>query len=376
MRVLHVYRTYFPETKGGLQEAIRQICRGTSRFGTDNTVYTLAKRPLPTRVRIDEATVVRCRSVVEIASCDLTGFRGVGVFRQLVSDADVIHFHFPWPFGDLLHFLSGARVPAVVTYHSDIVRQQGLMGIYRPLMRRFLASMSRIVATSPNYAGSSPVLRDYQYKLEVIPLALDPSLAETPLESRVSHWESLLGRGFFLFIGVLRYYKGLHILIEAVRYSGLPVVIVGTGPEERALKRQAAGLAHIHFVGHVSEEDKFALMQLAKCIVFPSHIRSEAFGMTLLEGAMFGKPLISAEIGTGTSYVNINETTGLVVPPGDPDALGAALWRLDRDAALCAAFGEGARQRFWAHFTAERLGRAYVDLYRRLLEGRDQGVRP
>lgn len=368
MRVLHAYRTYFPETNGGLQEAIRQICLGTHRFGVENTVYTLAKRPTPWRVRVDDATVVRARSIVEIASCDVTGLHGISLFRRVARGADIIHLHFPWPFGDLLHFLSGVKVPTVVTYHSDIVRQQGLMLFYRPLMQRFLASMSRIVATSPNYATSSPVLQRAQNKVEVIPLGLEPVLVEATVANRVTYWESLIGRGFFLFVGVLRYYKGLHLLIEAVRHIRLPVVIVGSGPEERTLKAQAAGLGHVHFLGHVSETDKFALMQLAKCIVFPSHMRSEAFGMTLLEGAMFSKPLITADIETGTSYVNIHETTGLVVPPGDVGALRTAMLRLAQNTVLCASLGEGARQRFLTHFTAEQSGRAYVGLYRRLLE--------
>ena len=60
-----------------------------------------------------------------------------------------------------------------------------------------------------------------------------------------------------------------------------------------------------------------ALLALSYAILFPSHLRSEAFGISLLEGAMFGKPLISSEIGTGTTYINIDGKTGVVVPPSD-----------------------------------------------------------
>src|SRR4051812_23759578 len=129
---------------------------------------------------------------------------------------------------------------------------------------------------------------------------------------------------------MLRYYKGLHILLEAVQGTGYPVVIVGSGPVERELKEHAARLRlkHIHFPGVLSEEDKVALLRLCYAVAFPSHLRSEAFGISLLEGAMYGKPMISSEIGTGTSYVNEHRHTGLVVPPGDPVAFREAMRRL------------------------------------------------
>ena len=79
------------------------------------------------------------------------------------------------------------------------------------------------------------------------------------------------------------------------------------------------------FLGAIPDEDKVALLTLCYGVVFPSHLRAEAFGVSLLEGAMFGKPMISSEIGTGTSHVNVGGVTGLVVPPGDSAALRAAL---------------------------------------------------
>src|SRR5690606_1882198 len=111
------------------------------------------------------------------------------------------------------------------------------------------------------------------------------------------------------------------------------IVIAGSGPIEGELKRQAAelNLRNVHFLGHVSDREKVALFKLSRAVVFPSYLRSEAFGVTLLEGAMFGRPLISTEIGSGTSHVNIHGETGLVVPPGSPKALRAGMDRLYED---------------------------------------------
>ena len=101
--------------------------------------------------------VTRARAHLSPASTPIS-FSALAQFRRAVAWADVVQYHFPWPFGDVLHFAAGVRVPALVTYHSDIVRQRLLMPVYAPLMHRFLGSMQAIVATSPNYMASSSVL--------------------------------------------------------------------------------------------------------------------------------------------------------------------------------------------------------------------------
>ena len=92
--------------------------------------------------------------------------------------------------------------------------------------------------------------------------------------------------------------------------------------------------------------------------------------MTLVEGAMAAKPLISTEIGTGTSYVNQDGETGIVVPPSNPDALREAMVRLT-EPVLANAMGEAARKRYEQLFCAPRMGREYYAVYRDVL-GRDE----
>ena len=236
-------------------------------------------------------------------------------------------------------------------------------------MRQFLGQVDCIVATSPNYAANSEELIRFADKVEVIPIGLDEASYPTAQDEATEAIKSRCGEGFFLFIGVLRYYKGLHILLEAIQNTELRVVIAGFGPIENALREQAQqlGLANLQFLGYVSDEEKVALIQLATAIVFPSHLRSEAFGVTLLEGAMLAKPLITTEIGTGTSYVNRDGETGLVVAPADVQALRQAMLQLAMDAPLAERMGAAARQRYLALFTGQRMGENYVGVYRKLL---------
>jgi glycosyltransferase involved in cell wall biosynthesis len=379
MRVLHFYKTYYPDTWGGIEQVIRQLCVGTGRLGVTNEVLTLTPNGGPAEMEFEGHTVYRVPLDFEIASTGFS-FAAIRKLARLARKADVIHYHFPWPFMDLAHFMARIDKPSVVTYHSDIVRQKNLLRVYSPLKRRFLGSVDTVVATSPNYLASSPVLKRFEHKTRTITYGLDKTIYPTPPQAVKDKWRAQCGERFFLFVGVLRYYKGLHILLDAMANVDYPVVIVGAGPIEQELKEHAArlGLTHVMFIGAVEEEDKVALLELCYAMAFPSHLRSEAFGISLLEGAMYGKPMISSEIGTGTTYINIDNETGLVVPPDDPAAFGAAMRTLWEQPERAAEMGRRAEARYWELFTAQKMAESYHALYRELAAsraGKRAGVR-
>jgi rhamnosyl/mannosyltransferase len=370
LKVLHIYRTYFPDTQGGGEELIRQICTNTQILGVENRVFTLTPNCAAEPVERPEAEVVRAPRHLEIASCGIS-LTALKRFNHQAQWADVLHYYFPWPFGDILHLLSphSKNKPVVVSYLSDVVRQKTLYCFYKPLMRKFLAGVDAIVATSPNYCDSSPLLQSYQNKVSIIPIGLNEDDSTAPNPEKVARFKECFGDKFMLFVGVLRYYKGLHFLIEAASKTAATIVIAGSGPEEIQLKSLAAdkGLTNVHFLGRISDDDKSALLQACRGFVFPSHLPSESFGISLLEAAMAGKPMISCEIGTGTSYVNIHQQTGWVIEPANPAALAEAITELANDQALAEHYGAQARQRYRDLFTGTAMGNQYLSLYQKLL---------
>ncbi|MBA2652902.1 MAG: glycosyltransferase [Tatlockia sp.] len=364
MKILHVYKTFLSDTFGGVAQVIAQIaCHPKS--SCEHTVLSLSQNPIPSVMDFSGCKNIRYKENFNLASNGIS-FSLIRDFRKIVAEADLIHYQFPWPFADMLHLFWQIKKPSVVTYQSDILRQKNLLQFYRPIMKRFLTSVDKIVATSPNYLATSEVLQDYRDKIAIIPNGINKDSYAKPSNERLAYWQNLYGKQFFLFVGVMRYYKGLDILLDAAVNTSFPILIVGTGPIEEELKAKAKKLklTNIHFLGELNEEDKVALLQLALAIIFPSHLRTEAFGMTLLEGAMFGKPLISAEIGTGTTYINIDQETGIVVPPNDPPALRNAMQDLWDNPAKREAMGARAAARYWELFTADRMVMEYEKLYR------------
>lgn len=368
MRILHFFKTYYPDTTGGIEQVIFQLCQGSRALGIEGEVLTLSPAPSPARVQVADHQVTRVKENFNLAS---TGF-SLSVFKQfkeMAAEADLVHFHFPWPLMDLVHFATRHGRPTVLSYHSDIIKQRTLLKLYTPLMNQFLGSMDRILVASPNYQRSSETLKPFADKTVVVPYGLDQAQYPTVSDQTREQWRQRVPEKFFLFVGVLRYYKGLDSLLSALEGVDYPVVILGAGPQELELKAQAEKLQlrNVLFVGRLDDEDKACLLQMCYALVFPSHLRSEAFGISLLEASMYGKPMISCEIGTGTTYVNIHEETGLAVPPNAPVALREAMRRLWDDPALTQRFGANALLRFQKLFTADHMCATTAQVYREVL---------
>nr|WP_312509226.1 glycosyltransferase family 4 protein [Pseudomonas luteola] len=368
IKVLHFFKTYRPQTFGGIEQVIYQLAEGGLQYGIESEVLYLSPQGAARGEKSGQHVSHRSKLDFHVASTgfSLSAFRD---FAQLAKNADIVHYHFPWPFMDLAHYVSRIDKPSVVSYHSDIVKQKTLLKLYQPLMKRFLSDVDRIVASSPAYAESSPVLRHYSEKVSIIPYGLDRATYPEPTMERLAYWRSILKEPFFLFVGALRYYKGIHFLIQALQGADFNCVIAGEGFEEEALKQQAkeAGLKNVLFPGLLSEEDKAALLTLCYAFVFPSHLRSEAFGISLLEAAMYGKPMISCEISTGTSFINLDQETGLVIPPADPLALRQAMLTLLRNPDQAAMMGERAARRYESVFSSANMLESYARLYNNLL---------
>lgn len=368
LKVLHFYKTYYPDTFGGIEQVIYQLSESGAEYDVESTVLSLSKRGDIDNQKIGKQRVFYAKTNFEIASTPFS-LSCIKKFKELAKQADIIHYHYPFPFMDILHFLCRIKKPTVVSYHSDIVKQKFIFRLYSPLMNRFLSSVDCIVAASPNYAKTSTVLQKFESKVKVIPYGLDENSYPNVSDDRINYWRKKFGDKFFLFIGAFRYYKGLHTLLDAVHSTTLPVVIVGGGGIEQELKLKAKelNLSNIHFVGVLNDEDKTALLQLCYSVVFPSDLRSEAFGITLLEGAMFGKPLISCEIGTGTSYINIHKKTGLVIPPFDPLALREAMLTLAANNRLADEYGTNANIRYNKLFKSHVMTHKYIQLYKSII---------
>ena len=112
MRVLHFFKTYLPESVGGIEQVIFQLCQSGTANGVHSEVLTLSANPEPREVMVADHKVHRAKLEVQIASTGFS-FSAFKRFRELAAQADIINYHFPWPFMDLVHFASAVNKPVV-----------------------------------------------------------------------------------------------------------------------------------------------------------------------------------------------------------------------------------------------------------------------
>ena len=341
------------------------LAEAEARRGDQVRVLVTSATPHTVRETRDGVDVIRAGRVFEVAS---TPVSPAMVVEAASLEADVVNLHMPFPPGDLAARAVHGGPALVVTYHSDIVRQQRLLQFYRPLLQATLSSVDRIIVTSARYRDSSPFLRPRAARCRVVPLSVDAARFTTLDPAEIARLRHLWPGPVLLSVGVLRYYKGLHLLLEALPALDATLVIVGAGPEEDRLKRLAHDLHvadRVHFAGNVPDADLPSYYQAADVFVLPSHLRAEAFGTVLIEAMAAGLPLVTAEIGTGTSEVNEHGRTGFVVAPNDPSALARAIGVLLADQGLRERFGQEGRRRALVEYApalmAERTAAVYAE---------------
>ena len=166
-------------------------------------------------------------------------------------------------------------------------------------------------------------------------------------------------RPLFVYLGRLKRYKGVDIVIRAFAALGradATLEIAGSGDYRPALESLARSLDlgdRVRFLGFVSEEQKLALLRRAWALAFASP--KEGWGITNLEAAACATPVVASDSPGLRESVRDGET-GLLVPHGDIAAMGNAMARIAGDRALVDTFGRAGR-RFAETFTWDRAAR-------------------
>jgi glycosyltransferase involved in cell wall biosynthesis len=270
----------------------------------------------------------------------------------------------PNPLGEL-GALAGKRTrPMVVSFHAQLGRQKFLAPIYDPLQRGVLARASAVLVASAQLA-EAPEVQRVMDRLHVLPYGVSPRFADV-VAVQTDRQKALR----VLFVGRLVYYKGVEVLLRAVaEMEGVNVTIVGDGPlrgELEALSLKLGLGTTVRFLGSVSDDDLALAYGAHDVFVLPSVSRAEAFGLALAEAMSSGLPAVSTRLGTATDWVNQDGTSGLVVPPGNVEALIRALEDL-REPDTRRRLATGARARARELFSFDRHCDALFGVYGKVL---------
>ena len=372
MKVLHLGK-FYPPARGGMETILELLCVRTAAE-VDNRVLVANHRFAQTSEQYGTTTVVRLPAIATVGAVAVCPALPAVLHAER---ADLIVLHEPNPMALLAYFLARPPAPLVVWFHSEVIRPNWRYQLfYAPLLRFALSRAARIVVSSPTLLDSSKVLRPWREKCAVIPFGIDTSLGiathSPALANRAAALRAAYAGCRLLYVGRLVAYKGVDVLLDAMQDIDATLLIVGNGPCRVRLEQQARALGlseRVRFFGEVPRDELAALYVASDALVLPSVTRQEAFGVVLLEAMASGKPVISTDLGTGTSWVNQHGETGIVVPPGDVAALHGALERLVGDPALRTAMGTAALERARSVLNVDRMIASVLDLYRSVAPG-------
>jgi glycosyltransferase involved in cell wall biosynthesis len=368
MNVVHIFKDCYPPTTGGIEQHMNLLCR---RLAQRVRVTILAPSRSCRRMEelLDGVRIVRVPEFGRYASVPLCPTAPFELHRL---KPDIAHLHFPNPMGDLTQLLGAPKVPFVMTYHADIIKQKVFVPLYRPILGHLFKKARKVLFSAEENIDSSMLPLGCRHKCAVVPFGIE--IESFRLRDReadaVASLRGELNGPVILFVGAARYYKGIDVLLKSMAKVDGRLLLAGRGTNEPSIRSMARELKvseRVRFYGEVSQSMLRILLHAADIFVLPSIDRCETFGIGQLEAMACSKPVVSTDLPTGVRSVNRQGVTGLVVPPGEPDALAGALNTLVSNPSLCSEFGSAARRRVEREFGADQMVAKTLEVYHEVL---------
>ena len=376
-RVLHIGK-FYPPFAGGIENFMGDLLPALDTLGIHTGAVVHAHTRKPEHPRTTHQSIWRVPCWGNLLYTPISPAFPLWLSRAIRDfQPNILHLHMPnvsafWT----MAIPAARRIPWIIHWHSDVVsstfdrRLAVAYKFYRPFEQMLLSRCSTVVATSPPYLATSPALRRWQNKSQIIPLGLDPARLPEP-DNTLRAWAAKMwGKTDFkiLAVGRLTYYKGHEILIKAMQgMKGAKLLIIGQGEQHDTLQKQISsqGVADIvSLSGPQPLNELMALIATCDCLCLPSIERTEAFGLVLLEAMRFGKPLVVSDIpGSGTGWVVEHDKNGLLVPPGKSDSLAAALSTMRNTPEARSRMGHTGLKRFKESFHINSVAEKTRDLY-------------
>ncbi|MEY9945837.1 glycosyltransferase family 4 protein [Kitasatospora sp. GAS1066B] len=375
-RTVAVVTPYYPPKVGGVENYAARIARALADSpDLCPVVLTSRQGGLRSTVRIEDGVrVVRLAAWLRLSNTPLSPLWPLQLRRWLRrTGAELVNAHAPVPgLGDLAVAVAGRR-PTVLTYHAGSMHKgepgsgvaDRLIGWYeRLLLPRVFARATRLVAVSPvSLAAGHP------HATQITPGVDTTRFTPGPAASTRAPVVLYVGR-----LDRSSAWKGVDVLLHAFAQltdvPGARLRLVGGGdalPDLLALAERLGIADRVVAEGELGGTALVTAMREAAVLTLPSRTEAESFGMALVEAMACATPVVGSAVG-GIPHVVTDRHHGLLVPPGDPAALAAALSELLTDGPLADRLGAAGRRRAEECYDWDELTDRYLELFRTVLQ--------
>lgn len=340
---------------GGVQAQVLGLARELRRQGHEVRVLGPCDGPPPESFVTplgDSLPASANGSVAPLAPDPSATLRTIRVLRD--EAFDVVHIHEPLAPGPPITSVTLHTAPTVGTFHAA-----GRSSSYRYLgagLSRIMSKLDHKVVVSKDALALVHGYLGGEFEMLFNGVATTEIRAVAPYPT---------DRPAIFFVGRHEERKGLGVLLSAVRELELDLScwVASDGPDTRQLQIEFGDDPRIEWLGRISDAEKFARLRGASAFCAPS-LHGESFGVVLTEAMAAGTPVVASAL-DGYRNVATDGRDALLVPPGDVEALSAALRRVLLDGELADSLvAAGARRA--DDFAMSALAAAYVGIYDRL----------
>ncbi|MFP5488745.1 MAG: glycosyltransferase family 4 protein [Acidimicrobiia bacterium] len=346
---------YSLSVPGGVQAQVLGLARALRRDGHEVRVLGPCDGPPPEPFVTplgDSLPTAANGSIAPLAPDPAAALR---TLRALRDEAfDVVHVHEPLAPGPAITSVTLHTAPTVGTFHAA-----GRSSSYRalaPMLRRLVTRIDHKVVVSKDALA---LVRGYlggEYEVLFNGVDTPEIRAATPTPH---------DRPAIFFLGRHEERKGLDVLLAAMRLLDAEVScwVAGDGPDTKRLRDEYAADERVEWLGRITDAERNARLRGAAVFCAPS-LHGESFGVVLIEAMAAGTPVVASAL-DGYRNVATDGVDAVLVPPGDADALAAALARVLSDRPLAERLvAAGARRA--DEFSMSSLAARYVDIYERI----------
>ncbi|MEN9987043.1 MAG: hypothetical protein RLZZ585_82 [Bacteroidota bacterium] len=322
--LLHISKYSFP-SKGGVENYVESLLINNSKF--QSTVISNSRDYNSSIINNNGVKYIKLKTWFFIKSQPISF--GTKTLRKELIQSNLVHLHFPYPTIEILFFLLFPflkKTKVIITYHANPKKTRWKsFSLFYSLLNNFIFKIAdRIIITSKKNLISSNIPEEYWHKSVVLPIGIKLDKGELNLVSKTFPNRRMR----LLFVGQLRKYKGVQILIEALQHVDVELNIIGNGEMYDSLTSLINELDlknRISIHRNVNDEMLEQYYQNSDLFVLPSIDESESFGIVQLEALKYRLPIINTNLASGVTDVSIHDFTGITVSPNSVEQLTQAI---------------------------------------------------
>lgn len=356
---------YGPIFKGGIEKEAENIKRDLLDHGYFvYMLYFSSKFDTPKVIKSPNLESIVCKTFFSLFNQPLS-FR---YFFEIlkIKKKDIVHVNLPNYLAMIACCLLPANTKIIVFWHSDVIGRRLLKLFLYPFEKILLKRSNKILCQSHEYANHSFSLKSYMKKVEILPIASDGVVKKK--NRSITNNKDI----YLLNVGRLVQYKNQDFLVDVMKLlpDRFKLEIVGYGELKNKILNTInnSGLNdRIKITSCLTKEQLHKKYLEADLFVLSSNSRAEAYGVVLVEALSYSLPIVSLKIpGSGVSFVNKDEYTGLHSISNDPLEMATKIMRITKDNKSYRKFSLNAINHYYNHFTPKAHRAKLIKIYKDL----------